>query len=233
MGEGLVDSGRGRRRGLGHQDFSVCRAVRRVGVVVVPMVARRRAGDDMGHMSRLVRGQALGLVAAGFLFTAALGGCTSGETPTSPPSAPSSTAVAPTTAAIPTTSAVSDDEAVISATGRYLDSVNAAMRDRSSDRFVDTFWPGCVVCEQDASRIDGLAKKGHLASGGELAMASPRIESRDGVDKVIVIASVSTGALTITDSSGKTTDKYVASSGLKRFLMVKRGGVWKVGGILP
>lgn len=172
------------------------------------------------------------LSGAAVVMAVGLGGCTSGGPSASSASVPSSTvADTPTTTPPPMTSAVSDDAAAIAATAKYLESVNAAMRSRSSTRFVDAYWPGCVVCEQDASRIDSLAKKGHIATGGELVLTNPRVESREGADTVIVAADVTTDALTITDGGGNLVNSYATSSGLKRFLLIRRVGIWKVGGI--
>ena len=214
--------------------FSVCRAVCRSGVVVVPDGAKESEGVMVqGRRSAGWPARCAAVLMAA-LGAAGVAGCTTGGNPPPPTSPQPSTSVVVTTSpAPPTTSALSEDAAAIASTAKYIEGVNAAMKERSSARFVDTYWTGCVICEQDASRIDGLAKKGHVATGGELALASPRVESREGLDKVIVMATVSTAALTITDPTGKVIDKYAPSSGLKRFLVIKKEGFWKVGGILP
>ena len=228
VGEGLVDSGRGRRRGLGHQDFSVCRAVRRVGVVVVPMVARRRAGDDMGHMSRLVRGQALGLVAAGLLFTAGLGGCTSGETPTSPSSAPSSTAVAPTTTAIPTTSAMTDDEAAMEAVRRFYREFDAALKSRNTDLLRASFVAACRICREDAATIDAARSSGRTFEGGGSVLTSLAVTGAPDASRRLVRAQLTSSEIRAKDVSGKVVETSPGGQQERDYSVIKVGEKWLV-----
>ena len=182
----------------------------------------------MGHMSRRVRGQALGLVAAGFLFTAALGGCTSGETPTSPPSAPSSTAVAPTTTVIPTTSAMTDEEAAIAAARNYYEEFNRALVTLDTHEFRAVVQPGCLVCEEDASKIESLRASGRKIVGGHTSLANPQIESRTSPSEVVVVANLGVAAMQVLDASGKIVASSTAKDVQMRLWLRKEGARWLV-----
>ena len=200
--------------------------------MVVPMVARRRAGVDMGHMSRRVSGQALGLVAAGFLFTATLGACTSGETPTSPPSAPSSTAVAPTTTAAPIASAVSDDEAAMGALTLYVKEFNDALQSRSTVALRLTHTEGCIPCSAESDKIDALKMTGRTIEGGKLTVDSLAIVQRINDGQLMIEGTLVQSAAMIRDASGRVVDSFDLAGPKKAFFLVRLvGGLWKVSGL--
>ena len=200
----------------------------RVGVVVVPIVARRRAGVDMGHMSRRVRGQALGLVAAGFLSTATLGACTSGETPTSPPSAPSSIAVAPTTTVIPTTSAMTDEEAAIAAAKNYYEEFNRALVTLDSTVLRALSAEDCRVCDEDREKMAGYKASGRKMVGGQASFTDVSVETRSSPSDLIVKGRLEVQPLSVVDATGKTVDSYPRATFVQRLWMIRKGDAWRV-----
>lgn len=161
-------------------------------------------------------------------------GCTtqsSVSSPTTPVVVTPSTSTTSVTASSATPTATNDDEAAKAAVQSYVAGLTEAMVSRSTSSLRDRFWPGCLICEQDAARIDGLAKAGKTAKGGALTWSGAQIESREGTDKVVLQGQVVTSELIIYSPTGAVVDSYPSSLGNKRFLVLRRDGAWKVAGV--
>jgi len=118
------------------------------------------------------------------VLVALVGACT----PTNPPVADStypstsSPSVAPSASATistpSNTSTAGADELAIQAAQRYLLELNNAFKSGRTDQFRTTFIPACIICTQDAERIDSWTLSGRRLDGGELSYDSIRGSSQ-------------------------------------------------------
>jgi hypothetical protein len=142
----------------------------------------------------------------------------------------SATTPTPTTSP-PISSAPDDDQLAIQAVERYYAAFNAALKSLKTDQMRKEFFPDCLICEQDADRIDTMRSEGRTISGGETALTDLRITSREG-KHLVVHARATTAPMVIRDSSGKVVTDQKAISGKKDFTVFRNGSTLILDGIL-
>ncbi len=167
-------------------------------------------------------------VTVGLLVAASLGGCTSGGSPTPPTTVPVSTAAAPTTTAVQTTTAMTDDEAAIAAAKKYYEEFSQALATLDTRSFRSAVQPGCLVCEEDAAKIDSLRAAGRKIAGGQTSIRDPRVESRTAPGEVVVVGTVTVAAMQVSDATGKIVSSSPAKDVVMRLWLRKGQEKWLV-----
>ena len=181
----------------------------------------------------------LGTYAAGMALVAALAtaGCaqnggTGTATSSTVPSASPTTSVAVTTstsAPVPTTT--SEADLAKAAAQRYVEAMNAALVARSTAEFRKTFVPGCIVCGNDADKMDTDFKSGRIVNGGRITYEKVEVESSER-DGVVLKGTMTVSPVTVRDATGKVVESYPQFSNDRRMIVRRVEGVWLVSGIV-
>ena len=225
VGRRLVDSGRGRRRGLGHQGSPY--AVQSVEVAWWSCRrARRRAGDGMSGVRRFASRAVIASV--GLVVATSFGACTDGGSPTPPMTVPVSTSSAPTTTAAPTKTAMTDDEAAIAAATQYYEEFNQALKTLDTTSLEGLSAEGCRVCDEDRAKMAGFKSSGRKMLGGQAVLTDVTVETRTASADLIIRGRLDVKPLSIVDATGKTVESYPASSFVQRLWMTRKGDAWRV-----
>ena len=147
---------------------------------------------------------------------------------TSTSTATSSTPTATSTMGVTAT----EEAAAIAAAQAYLTEFNRAIVSRSTTTLRTLFAVGSVACEGDAAKIDALKASGRIMVGGTLTYTDARVEVWFDSTRLLLQGQMATAAGTVKDATGKVVDHFDASTGPKRFVMVKRNGAWLVEGLV-
>ena len=140
----------------------------------------------------------------------------------------SSTPTATSTMGVTTT----EEAAAIAAAQAYLTEFNRAIVSRSTTTLRTLFAAGSVACEGDAAKIDALKASGRTMVGGTLTYANARVEVWADPTHVLLQGEMTRAEATVKDAAGKVVDRFDASTGPKRFVMVRLNGVWLVEGLI-
>lgn len=154
---------------------------------------------------------------------------TAAPTGSSRSSSASSATPTPTTS-LPTSSAPDDDHLAIQAVERYYAAFNAALKSLKTDQMRKEFFPGCLICEQDADTIDSVALQGRTHSGGDVKIGSPSVTNRQPT-RIVVQANVVAERLILKDAAGRIVKEEPQVTTIKSFFIVKAGGRWILEGM--
>jgi hypothetical protein len=138
-------------------------------------------------------------------------------------------AIPPTTSP-PISSAPDDDQLAIQAVERYYAAFNAALKSLKTDQMRKEFFPGCLICEQDADTIDSVALQGRTHSGGDVKLGSPSVTNRQPT-RIVVQANVVAERLILKDAAGRIVKEEPQVTTIKSFFIAKASGRWILEGM--
>ncbi len=180
---------------------------------------------------------AAALASAGLI----LSGCTN-DPPAAPPTtsvppgttAPTTTAPAATTTTTttsPPTPTPSDTDAAMAAAQRYFAAFNDAIGTTRTTEFRKTFIRGCVICGQDADKLDEDARERRTIEGGRLSFVDARVEFVQPPN-IGLIGRVVMTKMVVRDATGKVVESYEPTTNPKRVLVRNLDGQWLVEGFI-
>ncbi len=149
------------------------------------------------------------------------------STPTSSPASATSMTTTSTPSGPASSSPADETAAILDATKRYFEEFSSALHTRDTTKFRTTFLTLCVVCLEDADKIDALLRSGQTIEGGSLRLTNMEITALNG-DNAVVAGSLTADMTTVLDGSRRVVETYPTMTRSRNIALKRVEGKWSV-----